>query len=83
MKNFIFILSIFLNATLYVAQCDVELYSVNWENGDVKIIVHNSNGCGNEADSVYVCHLNLGIYNGIEILNEYEFANYPLHSFLR
>ena len=72
----------FCVTNITLTQCDVELTSVDWESGDIQVIVHNSNGCGNGIDTTYINHLDLGISNGIDILNNYEFANFPLHSFL-
>ena len=75
-------LSILFIASKTYSQCDVELSFVDWESGDIQVIVHNSNGCGNGIDTTYINHLDLGVSNGIDTLNDYEFANFPLHSFL-
>jgi gliding motility-associated-like protein len=64
------------------SQCDVELSLFDWDSGDIQVIVHNSNGCGNGEDTLYISHLDFGVSNGIDILNDYEFANFPFHSFL-
>jgi len=82
MKRFIFMLcAIFIALTNY-SQCDVELSLFDWDSGDIQVIVHNSNGCGNGEDTLYISHLDFGVSNGIDTLNYYEFANFPLHSFL-
>ena len=82
MKRFIFMLcAIFIALTNY-SQCDVELSLFDWDSGDIQVIVHNSNGCGNGEDTLYISHLDFGVSNGIDILNDYEFANFPFHSFL-
>jgi len=67
-----------------VAQCDVELTSVDWETGEVVVAIHNSNNCGEEEDGdmEYITQINLGVTNGVDTLNSYEFANHPLLSFL-
>ena len=80
MRKLIYLIALW--APFTSAQCDVELKSVDWGTGDIQIIVHNSNGCGNGVDTTYIDHLDIGISNGVDILNFYEFANYPLHSFL-
>ena len=74
--------SIFVLNNNVHSQCDVELSNVNWETGDIQIIVHNSEGCGVYWGPPWIDHINIGISNGVTILNEYEGANFPLHSFL-
>ena len=69
-----------LNNSVY-SQCDVELSNVNWETGDVQIVVHNSDGCGIYWGVPYIDHINLGISNGIDTLCT-PCQNFPLHSFL-
>jgi len=80
MRKLIYLLALW--APITSAQCDVELTNVDWDTGAIQIVVHNSNGCGNGNDTTYINHLDIGISNGVDILNEYEFANFPLHSFL-
>jgi gliding motility-associated-like protein len=78
----IFTLISWLIITTAAAQCDVELTNVNFETGDIQIVVHNSNGCGNGVDTTYIDHIDLGISNGVDTLATNEFASFPLHSFL-
>lgn len=68
--------------SITISQCSVELSYVDWDSGDIQIIVHNSNGCGNGVDTTYIDHLDLGISNGVDTLATNEFASFPLHSFL-
>ena len=79
MRKLIYLLALW--APLMSAQCDVELSSVNWETGDVQIIVHNSEGCGVYWGPPWIDHINLGISNGIDTLC-IPCQNFPLHSFL-
>ena len=72
----------FLISSIVTSQCSVELSYVDWNSGDIQIVVHDSNGCGNGVDTTYIDHLDIGISNGVDTLNFYEFANFPLHSFL-
>ena len=44
MRKLIYLLALW--APITSAQCDVELTSVNWETGDVQMVVHNSDNCG-------------------------------------
>ena len=76
MRLIVILLSWFIISNA-AAQCDVELTSVDWETGEVVVAIHNSNNCGEEEDGdmAYVTQINLGITNGIDTLNSYEFAN--------
>ncbi|HHZ81972.1 MAG TPA: hypothetical protein EYN64_04530, partial [Flavobacteriales bacterium] len=76
------IYSMFVINNVTHGQCDVELTYVDWDTGDIQIVVHNSNGCGNGVDTTYIDHIDLGISNGVDTLATNEFASFPLHSFL-
>lgn len=80
MRKLIYLLALW--APMTSAQCDVELTNVNWNTGDIQIVVHNSDDCGIYWGVPWIDHLNIGVSNGVTVLNEYEFANFPLHSFL-
>jgi gliding motility-associated-like protein len=75
-------LILLFTASSVAAQCDVELTYVDWGTGDIQIVVHNSNGCGNGIDTTYIDHIDLGVSNGVDTLATNEFASFPLHSFL-
>ena len=79
MRKLIYILALW--APITSAQCDVELSNVNWETGDIQIIVHNSENCGLWWGVPWIDHLNIGVSNGIDTLSTPS-ANFPLHSFL-
>ena len=79
MRRLIYLLALW--APISSAQCDVELSNVNWETGDVQIIVHNSDNCGIYWGVPWIDHINLGISNGIDTLCT-PCQNFPLHSFL-
>jgi len=68
-------------STPFNAQCDVELTNVNWETGDVQMVVHNSDNCGIWWGVPWIDHINLGVSNGIDTLC-IPCQNFPLHSFL-
>jgi len=79
MRKLIYLLALW--APITSAQCDVELTSVNWETGDVQMVVHNSDNCGIWWGVPWIDHINLGVSNGIDTLC-IPCQNFPLHSFL-
>ena len=79
MRKLIYLLALW--APLMSAQCDVELSNVNWETGEVQIVVHNSDNCGIYWGVPWIDHINLGVSNGIDTLC-IPCQNFPLHSFL-
>ena len=82
MRNLLYIILLACcNPLIINGQCDVELSSVNWETGDVQIVVHNSDNCGIWWGVPWIDHINLGISNGIDTLC-IPCQNFPLHSFL-
>jgi gliding motility-associated-like protein len=79
MRRLIYLLALW--APITSAQCDVELTNVNWETGDVQIVVHNSENCGIWWGVPWIDHLDIGISNGVDTLAPTA-LNFPLHSFL-
>ena len=79
MRKLIYLLALW--APITSAQCDVELTNVNWETGDIQIVVHNSDNCGLWWGVPWIDHINIGVSNGIDTLC-IPCQNFPLHSFL-